>query len=110
MDSASVRRFNHKVGFRYLKPEGNVIFYKKLLSVLSAATMSKVQEDMLLRIHDLTPGDFRIVRDRFAIMEEKSATHEQMIQALVEEARIKISKEGIHPIGFMRSPYRTNKM
>jgi len=56
-----------------------------------------------LRIHDLTPGDFRIVRDRFAIMEEKSVAHEQMIQALVEEARIKITKDGIHPIGFMRS-------
>jgi hypothetical protein len=50
------------------------------------------------------------VRDRFAIMEEKSATHGQMIRALVEEARIKKSKEGIHPIGFMRSQYGTNKL
>ena len=103
LDAASIRRFNHKIGFRFLKPEDNIIFYKKLLSGLSSVTMGKAQENMLLRIHDLTPGDFRIVRDRFAIMEEKSVTHEQMIQALVEEERIKIAKDGIHPIGFMRS-------
>ncbi len=110
LDAASVRRFNHKIGFRYLKPEGNVIFYKKLLSGLIETPLNKKEGELLLKIHNLTPGDFRVVRDRFAIMEEKSVTHGQMIRTLVEEARIKKSKEGIHPIGFMRSQYGTNKM
>jgi SpoVK/Ycf46/Vps4 family AAA+-type ATPase len=103
MDSASVRRFNHKIGFRCLKSEGNVIFYKKLLSGLSATPMSRKDEDRLLKIHDLTPGDFRIVRDRFEIMGKESVTHPGMIHALGEEAQIKKSQQGGKPIGFLRS-------
>lgn len=110
LDTASVRRFNHKIGFHCLKPDGNIIFYKKLLSGFIETPLNKKEGELLLKIHNLTPGDFRVVRDRFAIMEEKSATHGQMIRALVEEARIKKSKEGIHPIGFMRSQYGTNKL
>ena len=34
MDSASLRRFNHKIEFGYLKPDGNVIFYEKLIAPL----------------------------------------------------------------------------
>ena len=34
LDNASLRRFNHKVEFGYLKPEGNVIFYEKLIAPL----------------------------------------------------------------------------
>ena len=32
LDNASLRRFNHKVEFGYLKPDGNVIFYEKLIA------------------------------------------------------------------------------
>ena len=102
MDSASVRRFNHKIGFRCLKPEGNVIFYKKLLSGLSVTPMSRKDEDRLLKIHDLTPGDFRVVRDRFAIQPPEKVTHGMMVQALQEEAQIKKAQAGKITIGFMR--------
>jgi SpoVK/Ycf46/Vps4 family AAA+-type ATPase len=40
LDQASVRRFNYKIGFRCLKPEGNVIFYRKLLSPLTSALLN----------------------------------------------------------------------
>jgi AAA+ superfamily predicted ATPase len=75
LDSASIRRFNHKVGFRYLKPEGNIIFYKRMLTGLSETPLSRVEADMLEQIRDLTPGDFRIVRDRFAIFESGRISH-----------------------------------
>ena len=103
LDSASVRRFNHKVGFRYLKPEGNVIFYKRMLTGLSETPLSRVEADMLEQIRDLTPGDFRIVRDRFAIFESGRISHAMMIDALREEARVKKSHEGKKTIGFLRS-------
>jgi SpoVK/Ycf46/Vps4 family AAA+-type ATPase len=103
LDSASIRRFNHKVGFRPLKPEGNVIFYKRLLTGLSETPLNSMETDMLEQIHDLTPGDFRIVRDRFAIFEAERISHTMMIDALREEARVKKVQEGKKTFGFMRS-------
>ena len=99
---ASVRRFNQKIGFGCLKPDGNMIFYQKLLCGLCKTPVNRNQEELIGRIHDLTPGDFRIVRDRFAISDEKCVTHEQMIQALEAEARVKKTQQGNRPIGFMR--------
>ena len=100
LDQASVRRFNYKIGFRRLKPEGNVIFYKKLLSPLTKAPLNKEGEEMLGDIGDLTPGDFRVVRDRFAIFPPERVTHEMMVTALREEARIKKLQEGKKILGF----------
>jgi len=102
LDQASVRRFNYKIGFRCLKPEGNVIFYKKLLSPLTTALLDKEGEGMLVNICDLTPGDFRVIRDRFVISPPERVTHNMMIQALREEAQIKKMQEGRKPLGFMR--------
>jgi transitional endoplasmic reticulum ATPase len=102
LDQASVRRFNYKIGFRCLKPEGNVIFYKKLLSPLTKPPLNMEGEEMLENIGDLTPGDFRIVRDRFAIFPPERVTHDMMVQALREEAQIKKLQEGKKPLGFMR--------
>jgi transitional endoplasmic reticulum ATPase len=102
LDQASVRRFNYKIGFRSLKSEGNVIFYKKLLAPLTPTTLNQEGEGMLENIGDLTPGDFRVVRDRFAIIPPEKVTHEMMVQALQEEAQIKKMQEGKITIGFMR--------
>ncbi|MBU4371783.1 MAG: AAA family ATPase, partial [Proteobacteria bacterium] len=102
LDQASVRRFNYKIGFRCLKPEGNVIFYKKMLSPLTEIPLNKEGEEMLENIGDLTPGDFRVVRDRFAIFPPERVTHVMMVQALREEAQIKKLQEGKKPLGFMR--------
>jgi SpoVK/Ycf46/Vps4 family AAA+-type ATPase len=102
LDQASVRRFNYKIGFRCLKPEGNVIFYRKLLSPLTTAPLNKEWGDMLENIGDLTPGDFRVVRDRFAISPPERVTHDMMVQALREESQIKKMQEGKKPLGFMR--------
>ncbi len=102
VDQASVRRFNYKIGFRCLKPEGNVVFYRKLLSPLTLVSLNKEGERMLENISDLTPGDFRVVRDRFAIFPQERVTHDMMVQALREEAKIKKLQEGKKPLGFMQ--------
>jgi SpoVK/Ycf46/Vps4 family AAA+-type ATPase len=101
LDQASVRRFNYKIGFRCLKPEGNVIFYKKLLDPLTSTPLNKEGEEMLGNIGDLTPGDFRVVRDRFAIFPPERVTHDMMIQALREESQIKKMQAGRKPLGFI---------
>lgn len=103
LDQASIRRFNYKICFHCLKPEGNIIFYNKLLSPLILTDLNKEDEYVLENISDLTPGDFRIVRDRFAIFEPARVSHSMMIEALREEARIKKTQEGKKTFGFMRS-------
>lgn len=100
LDQASIRRFNYKIGFGCLKPEGNVIFYKKLLAPLVLQCLNENDENRLRNIHNLAPGDFRVVRDRFAILAPEKINDAEMIDALQEEAQIKKLQEGINSIGF----------
>jgi SpoVK/Ycf46/Vps4 family AAA+-type ATPase len=102
LDSAALRRFNCKIKFNCLKPEGNVVFYRKLLSPLTLAAMAPNHENDLRRIEELAPGDFRIVRDRFSVMAEDRITHEAMMAALREESLTKKRHRGDKPVGFMR--------
>ena len=100
LDQASIRRFNYKIGFGCLKPEGNVIFYKKLLAPLVLQCLNENDEYRLRNIHNLAPGDFRVVRDRFASLAPDKINNTEMIDALQEEAQIKKLQEGINSIGF----------
>ena len=49
----------------------------------------------------LTPGDFKVVRDRFAFKNKKDITHQALLIALEEEARIKDCHAGVKNIGFL---------
>jgi SpoVK/Ycf46/Vps4 family AAA+-type ATPase len=101
LDEASIRRFNHKIGFDFLEPEGNVIFYRKLLTPLTITCLDEKNEKSLMDISDLAPGDFRIVRDKFSFYTQEKINHDLLLQALKEEARIKsIHKSGRKRIGF----------
>lgn len=42
LDHASIRRFNHKIGFDYLTPEGNLVFYDRLLKPLVSLPVIKI--------------------------------------------------------------------
>ncbi len=57
-------------------------------------------EAKLGALDNLTPGDFRVVRDRYHIAPSESVTHDMMVQALEEESRIKAMQEGRKPLGF----------
>lgn len=103
LDSASIRRFNHKIGFNCLKPEGNVIFYQKLLAPLTIIPLNPNDERDLHGIGELTPGDFRVVRDRYAIMPQDRITPAAMLEALREESHMKKMHRGEKPIGFSGS-------
>ncbi|MDY6790737.1 MAG: ATP-binding protein [Thermodesulfobacteriota bacterium] len=100
LDDASIRRFNHKIGFDYLEPDGNVIFYKKLLSPLTKTHLDKANEVLLKRITCLAPGDFKIIKDRFSFYSPEDVSTENLVQALQEVDRIKKIQSGDKPIGF----------
>ena len=100
LDNASIRRFNHKLGFGYLSHEGNVIFYKKLLLPLIKSPLDRENEDCLRAITDLSPGDFKTVMDRYAFYPKRGLKHQTLVKALEEEVRVKKVHQGGEAIGF----------
>lgn len=89
LDEASIRRFNHKIEFDYLDSKGNIIFYKKLLSPLIKTPLNNKLISSLKKINYLAPGDFKLVRDRFSFYLKKELNHQNFVQALKNEAKIK---------------------
>ncbi|MBN2570048.1 MAG: ATP-binding protein [Deltaproteobacteria bacterium] len=101
LDEASMRRFNHKIGFNFLTPEGNVIFYQKLLAPLTSSRMDEKTEKSLMDINGLAPGDFRIVRDKFLFYTKEQVKHQTLIDALKTEITTRnFHKYGGERIGF----------
>lgn len=101
LDGASIRRFNHKIKFDYLKPEGNVIFYKRLLASFTSDPLNENIENELRSIRQLTPGDFRIVRDRYSFYKPQDLSHQILLESLTREAGIKqFQRDGGKRIGF----------
>jgi AAA+ superfamily predicted ATPase len=100
LDNASIRRFNDKLKFDYLLPEGNVIFYEKLLAGLIDTPLGQESRAVLKSIPSLTPGDFKTVRDRFSFYPREELDHEMLLNALEDESRIKSDYSKATKIGF----------
>ena len=100
LDPAALRRFSYKVEFHYLKPDGVLIFYNKILSSLVGSDLEKKLENELKNIECLTPGDFKIVKTKFQFKTADEISHEALIEALKQEATIKEIHMGKKAIGF----------
>jgi SpoVK/Ycf46/Vps4 family AAA+-type ATPase len=100
LDQAAIRRFNVKIGFDYLTPEGNLIFYQRLLAPLTAEALHKDAKTHLRQISPLAPGDFKVVRDRLSFCAAEDLTHQTLLRALDDEAKIKEVHKGIKRVGF----------
>ena len=100
LDSATLRRFNHKIEFHCLEPDGVAIFYKKILQPLVGSDLEKKLEKELKNISGLTPGDFKVVMTQFRFKVTGERSHEAMIAALREEAQVKEVHAGQKVIGF----------
>jgi len=99
-DSASLRRFNHKIEFKYLTPDGNVTFYKRLLAPMIPSRMTTDLERQLRSISKLAPGDFNVVRKKFKFKDAKQLNHQAFVAALREEAELKSIHACKKAIGF----------
>ena len=100
LDNASIRRFNHKIRFDYLTPEGNRTFYERFLKSMVKADLSGEDRRTLQGLSHLAPGDFKVVRDRFAFDPGESITHQAMLTALKEEAELKMVLGEKKVVGF----------
>lgn len=89
LDQAAIRRFNRKIGFDYLTPQGNMIFYEKLLEGLVKIPIGEKVIPRLRQLTNLAPGDFKTVRDRFVFHPPEAVNHQKLVDALAEESKIK---------------------
>ncbi len=101
LDTASIRRFNHKLLFENLTPEGNVIFYNKMLSSLVNAPLKTSQEDSLKTIPNLSPGDFKTVCEQYRFYPANEMSHTVLLQALWDEFNTKRNQDHKKQIGFV---------
>jgi SpoVK/Ycf46/Vps4 family AAA+-type ATPase len=101
LDQASIRRFNHKIGFDYLTDKGNQIFYNLFLAPLAHNSLNRATRTKIKQINNLTPGDFKVIRDRYSFYPSQDVDHSMMVEALQEEADIKLKQSDFgKKIGF----------
>jgi hypothetical protein len=89
MDAAAMRRFNLKVEFDYLTQEGRLLFFDKMLSCISGHPLNKAEKEMFKRVEFLTPGDFRVVQEKFVLMPRDKANNVNLVNALEYEVQNK---------------------
>jgi ATPases of the AAA+ class len=94
VDSAAIRRFNIKLEFDYLKPEGAVTFYNLFMKNLVETPLSDQQASAIGNIPLLTPGDFKVVYQKYSFLDKKELFHDRIIDALREEIRAKNANAG----------------
>lgn len=95
LDPAIMRRFTFKLEFDYLDDDGKRIFFEKMFK--SELTDEELVE--LNAIQNLTPGDFRTVRqEQFYLADEQSNL--DRIAALKEECALKKDGNKGNRIGF----------
>ncbi len=100
LDAASVRRFNHKLEFRFLTSEGVLLFWERMLGHLSDKTLKEAERLEIMSLRDLCPGDFKMVRDRFIFRDPKETNPSILIEALRKEVNTKKIQSGEKRAGF----------
>jgi hypothetical protein len=100
LDHAALRRFHLKIEFRPLSPEGNILFYNRLLLPLcgNGWKLTEAEQRKLGIMNGLTPGDFAVVRKQLLFHDVSDITHESLIASLENE--VKFKKVGKRAIGF----------
>jgi SpoVK/Ycf46/Vps4 family AAA+-type ATPase len=100
LDAASLRRFNRKVHFGFLLPAGIQELYARMLAPLAGGQLERKDLAALCRLRNLTPGDFKVVRDRYRFLPRQEVAHRDMVQDLTEESRLKAELFEQGTIGF----------
>lgn len=91
LDQASLRRFDFKIAFSYLKPDQTEEMFRQTLKKQGLKVSAKETDSAqqrLRRIDNLTPGDFNTVLRRQRLLGGFS-TARQLLVALEQEAKLK---------------------
>ena len=95
LDPAIMRRFTFKIGFDYLDNDGKKLFFERMFNTeLTNAELARLDS-----ITNLTPGDFRTVRQALYYLENSSNTMRLNYLQQESEAK-KIIRKTTQSIGF----------
>lgn len=98
LDAASLRRFDLKVRFGYLKPQQSVELLRDYSDWLNLPRPEQADEQAVRRLHNLTPGDFAAVCRQHHL--RRLNTVQDLVQALQAESALK--QDGQHgTMGFV---------
>ena len=102
LDPAAMRRFSHKLEFRYADSAQVLALYEALLAPLCEGELPEALRRRLARMDCLAPGDFHAVRAQFdpLFTEPGDVTHEMLVDALEKEAELKIAPKE-RRVGFL---------
>ena len=103
LDSAALRRFDFKIRFNYLTPDQCWMMFNNQLGRAKqhqfAVTDVEKCKSVLIKLHQLTPGDFATVERHHRVMGEE-LTPASLLAGLQREHDIKTSSQS-RAIGFM---------
>lgn len=88
-DSAALRRFNLKYEFDYLKKDGVIKFFELYLMELSNKPLKESEKRDLNNLRGLTPGDFKVVKQKNIFLQGRDITNIYLINELKREVEIK---------------------
>lgn len=94
LSAAALRRFTFKVQFKTLTRDGNLVFFEKMLAQWTKTPLDQGTREKLQTLVGLTPGDFRVVRDRYCLLSPEEVTPEVLVSALQAELRAKDTHAG----------------
>ena len=98
LDQASLRRFDLKIRFDFLRPEQAWQLLQRYCATLEITAPAKTLRPRLARLRNLTPGDFAVVVRQRTI--RPIATAKEFVATLEAECTL---KEGAkNPVGFTR--------
>lgn len=95
VDPASIRRFNLKLEFDYLTAAGKRLLWHRYITPLIGKRLSAKAAQALAEIPALTPGDFKIVRQRHELLAGKKAD----VQAVLDDLRREIEHKQAGRVG-----------
>ena len=102
LDPAAMRRFSHKVEFRYADSAQVLALYEALLAPLCEGELPEALRRRLTGMDCLAPGDFHAVRSQYdpLFTVPGEVTHEMLVTALAREAELKIEPKE-RRVGFL---------
>ena len=97
-----MRRFSHKVEFRYADSGQVLALYEALLAPLCEGELPDVLRRRLMGMACLAPGDFHAVRAQFdpLFTAPGEVTHDLLVEALAREAELKVEPKA-RRVGFL---------
>ena len=108
LDQAALRRFSFRLHFDFLNNEGKECFFKTYFAgPMELPGLTESERKRLCAIDNMTPSDFRNVRQQFFYLQDESLSNMEIIEALETEIASKTSGSSykglgnvVHKMGF----------